>query len=340
MLRFVFFFLVLFGSISTCIAQMRTDFLPKDVIRTTHGFQYNIASTAVSNNNSSFSPNDFSVSRHERPLIEKYLEDFGLLANDFTGSIKEITTQYDILIEYGLSTNWSFGFYIPYLWKERQSELTDNNLGSSTATLKTSFESTYASDKQSGLGDVELWLTQKLSYSDESSFQWAFGVKANTGKTFYDDTGKLHLGQGESSALVAFRWRNYSRYSRINSNFELFYNRPLGATVTDSSGDSVTLAHAAFFQAKLGIENTGKTSNFGLNLIFQRQGEGTLGETKLADNYSQVGYEFFFGFGNLHLLEQKVIDTPFHISFHIEDVISGDDVKRNTTFKMNFMLYL
>lgn len=310
------------GVFPSLLRAQEIDYLPKGGL----SIKYDFRTTTI---DSIYSGTD------QRSMLESELKEQSLKNDEVNGSLYYQTYTQLFKLQYGLSETLNLSLEIPYINRERHSDLKVSN---SSDTDQSSFAENYDSTKTDGFGDLTLGLIWRPVYNDTVDFRISGALNGDNGATHYTNPDKLSLGNGAYDVGLTMRILIYSLESRMMTDIELNSTSTLDTTVEEDS-DSFQYSKASDAFLKIDLSNNTARWHYGLGLKAVVGGESIIDGTQQEDSYIAYLYRVFLNTGNLDALEESTLALPWMAGVLIENTFFGANAPGANTIGLKAVLY-
>ena len=269
----------------------------------------------------------------EESLLSKVLNQNRIPDNALAGSITNEETRHQFKLQYGLTSNINLGISLPFVTRQRKSNLTVNQ--SAYSDTASDLSSTEAAD----LGDVAIFGLWRFLYNDDLDLILGLKYKAGNAPYYIDQLDKLSLGSGMQEFSYILDLSLYSRRSKLSGNFYLSQTAYVFKEVVDGNNQKQTMLRTYALNGSFDVVYTIGSIAFGGGIWAASQGETVIGSVGQRDSFLSYAYRLYFNLGNLDGLESTSVDWPWEFQIRIQDVFRGNNADHRKEIGLNASLY-
>jgi hypothetical protein len=252
-----------------------------------------------------------------RSLLNHTLRQNGLEEATVSGDMAMQEVRYEFDLRYGLTSTVNLGVTLPYLFRERRSQL---RLQHPEATA---FIERYTSAAASGMGDCGFQVGWRPVYTDNHDVQTGFQLIADSGNAPAPDGGELALGEGAKAVTAYLQWWYFASRSTWSGRWRLALTANESRDIKDQSGHWVRRTRGNQAETSIDIGVNRQRFHFGGGVGMVSKAVTRLDEVSLEDGY--LGYEMtaVIGYGNTALLENGPVGTPWEAQLELGAALFG-----------------
>jgi hypothetical protein len=262
----------------------------------------------------------------------------GKYSDEFSGSVTQSEQFLKVNLIYGWTETWALGATIPWEQKKQSTSLTFSGVNQ-TAELK-SVEKNIASDSQSGLGDVALWMRYNLS----SSYRWLWTISPKlvfptgvTGKARGFKPVAIGDGQMDFGLKLQSQWYP-PQTERVLQIASIAGLNQLKGERENLAGEKVTYQPGNSFDIRYGWILEVESFVLGAEFSWFIQAPDALG-SESGKTRRLYQWNFELGYGNLTLLEQNPLPIPFQVRFGVLRPFIGENVPKESQYYLSGDIY-
>lgn len=303
-----------------------SEMLPSGVWKVNYAYQYSTTDSVL------------IKGLDKESLLVYQLRKAKVFRNYFSGRMEWTTKREELSIQLGITDYISVNLLLPHVTQERKSDLIQNG---DDSPMKTRFLETYGDSTISGMGDAELWITSRLTYSDTNDFRMGVILRGDTGKyQSYSSPGKLDTGDGNVDIVPYARWSIYPQTIKMKWGFDVSYTFAQKATINDSiEGNKASMNRANEAEAELFMEWQAGVFNIGGGFKHRQKKSTHINSIDQQDAFLSNSLYFITGIGNLVDLEEKEVVLPWQLQLQVEYVLFGRNIPQTLTGKLGISLY-
>jgi len=266
-------------------------------------------------------------------VLSKTLRQNRIPADAIDGSIEYEDNHHLINFQYGLIPSFNVGITVPYLVRQRKSDLTVQQAGYST------FDSDYSSTEASGLGDLEIWGLWRVFYSDDLDFQLGLKLNGDNAPHYFDQPENLSLGNGFQEISGFLDLTLYTSRYPFSAVFRLAQTLYITNKTNDSDGVEQKIVKAHGLKGSMGFSYNVEKYSFGGSILLNTESDTTISGISQSDGYLSYAYRLYCNMGNLHLLEKSSIKRPWESQIALQNVFRGSNADHTTEIGISASLY-
>ncbi|MDX2469647.1 MAG: hypothetical protein QNL04_03605 [SAR324 cluster bacterium] len=280
------------------------------------------------------------VYRHrnlEDDLLSQKLRRYGIEDTEVTGDLAEAETITNFSFSYGLSDTWNLQYTGSQVEKARTSNLT---LASGASDAATSFVEEYQSQSVSGLGDSQLMLGWRYSYTDKFDFRWNWTYIHDDGASSYDDVAHYNVGTGNKGVLMELLMDYYPLEGGQVFQTSFWVADTEHKSLADENGDlqELRLGQSLGYNAHwLALEGN---VFWGAGIEATQQTASKFGDIAFYNEGNKMDFIVRLGYGNMKQLEgDNVPALPWEAEFDYVETILGINANLLKGYRASFSLY-
>ena len=262
----------------------------------------------------------------------------GKYSDEFTGSVKQSEQLLRVDLIYGWTETWAIGATIPWQQKKQSSSLTFSGVNQ-TAELQTVGKNV-ASDSQTGLGDVALWMRYNIS----SSYRWLWtltpklvfptGVTGNARgfRPVAIGDGQMDLGLKLQSQWYPPQSEGVIQIASVEGLNQLKGERE------NLAGEKVSYQPGTSFDMHYGWILEVENFMLGAEFSWFIQAPDALG-SESGNTRRLYQWNFELGYGNLTQLESEPLAMPFQVRFGVLRPFMGENVPKESQYYLSGDIY-
>lgn len=275
----------------------------------------------------------FTKGSETASVLDVYKDRNDVDSDAVSGSVSYDSNILTLSYQYGVFKDFNLGVELPYLKQQRKSDINLNDTG------QASFAESLDSADSAGVGDLEIFALYRLFYSDMADLQIGLTLNGNNGNYYGDEIDKLPLGSGSNEMSLFLRWFFYPIQSRLTISIEFECSIVEDSTVKISSDQDVIREMGNSAYAWVDVSTQSGAIEYGGGLKAALIGTEKLDGVSQENGYMGYGLRGFVSFGNLHLLENQVINLPWELVFTAEKTVAGNNAPNDQTFSLKLMTY-
>lgn len=283
------------------------------------------------------SENVFRSGLDKETLLHKKLDQENIEDGAVSGSIIETTVEQKLLFQYGLSYSINLGIKIPFISRERDSNLTPNNAQNEQAA---NFVEQYGNAEMTGMGDLELWGSWRILYTDQTDFQLGFALNGENGSYAVDQKSEISLGNGTVDYIAFLRWIFFPMKSSISIHLELTEIGTKYGTIENPEGQELKIRRGGNgTEGFISLSTNSGFFNYGGGFIVVSRAGTVIDHKSQADGFLSYASHFFINLGNLYRLEEETFSWPWEFQFDLKKTIGGNNAAEETGIALMVTTY-
>ena len=282
----------------------------------------------------------FDGDRHTKPLHQVLIRSQHL-RKQFQGSFERIDDITTLRINYGLSKKWFLEASIPSIVYQQNSSLEivkNTNLSSQDKQHLSTIIDNLKSKETSGLGAIQLKITQLITQTDFFYFRWAVQMEAPDNR---EPIGIMpiesnHEFRGLGTLL---HWSWFPLIDGVRHNVKFLASQDWTKQGQTLEGAKGTYKQGLYLGFK--YESSVQFSNFyaGIGSHYWKRGSTKIAEEDQGDPAFLWNIKAKIGWGNLSDLEEGHTSFPFLLRLGSSYPLRGRNAPFSQTIDVDFLFY-